>query len=309
MKKISIVSYTYNEEGNIQKFYDEVKAILHSLPQYDFEIIVADNCSTDQTEKILRKIASDDPNFKVILNARNFGHLRSPFNAVLAGTGDAVIALPSDLQIPTSIIPKLIKQWEKGADVVCAIAEESEEATHMWMLRTFFYKFMNLVSELPHIEHFTGSGLYSSRFMEALRKFEEPYPYIRGLVSEIGFNQAKVFYKKAEREKGKTKNNYYTLYDCAVTGLLNHSKLPMRLTSLFGWAVAFFSLLISIGYLIAKLLMWNSFELGQAPLLIGLFFIAAVQLISIGMLGEYAIAINAQTKKRPMVVEKERINF
>lgn len=309
MKTISISSSAYNEEGNILNFYNRIVAVFDKLPEYGFEIIVADNNSTDNTVKLLREIALSDVRFKVILNSNNFGHLRSPFNALLATSGDAVITLPSDLQIPPEIIPELIKKWEDGYEIVCSQYSGAKEGMVVALARKFYYFLMKKFSETPQLANFTGSGLYDRKFVEALKKYNEPYPYLRGLVGEIGFRQTIIQCRKENRVAGKTKNNFYTLYDLAITGLLYHSKIPMRITSLVGWTVAFFSLICAFGYFFAKLLFWNSFSMGIAPLIIGMFFISAVQLISIGVIGEYAIAILTQTKNKPHVIERERINF
>lgn len=308
-KIISVSSSAYNEEGNIRNFYNRIVSVFDNLPDYDFEIVVADNNSTDDTVRLMREIASSDYRFKVILNSNNFGHLRSPFNALLSTTGEAVITLPSDLQIPPEIIPELIKKWEDGYEVVCTLYNGAKEGWVIASARKFYYSLMKKFSETPHIANFTGSGLYDRKFVEALKMYNEPYPYLRGMVGEIGFRQTAIHCKKEKRTSGKTKNNFYTLYDLAITGLLYHSKFPMRMTTFAGGAVAFLSIICGMGYFTAKLLFWNSFSLGIAPLIIGMFFLAAIQLISIGVIGEYAIAILTQTKNKPHVIERERINF
>jgi polyisoprenyl-phosphate glycosyltransferase len=308
-KKISISSSAYNEEGNVENFYNRIVAVFKTLPNYDFEIIVADNNSSDNTSSLLRQLASSDNRLKVILNSNNFGHLRSPFNALLSTSGDAVITLPSDLQIPPEIIPELLEKWEEGYEVVSSVYGGAKEGIFTALARKTYYHLMKKFSETPHISNFTGSGLYDRKFVEALKKYNEPYPYLRGLVGEIGFRQTKIYCKKENRVSGKTKNNFYTLYDLAITGMLYHSKVPMRITLFAGWIVALGSFLVAIGYLLAKLLFWNFFTIGIAPLIIGMFFLASIQLIAIGIVGEYAIAILTQTKNKPHVIERERINF
>ena len=308
-RTISISSSAFNEEGNIDSYYERIVSVFNGLPGYDFEIVIADNNSTDDTELKLRKIAASDKRFKVILNSNNFGQLRSPVNALLACSGDAVISLPSDLQIPPEIIPELVKKWEEGYDVVYTVYAGSKEGLFTTLGRKFYYFLMKKFSETTHISNFTGSGLYDRKFVEALRKYKEPYPYLRGLVGEIGFKQASVTCKKEKRVSGKTKNNFYTLYDLAITGLLYHSKVPMRISLFIGWTIAFLSIMCAFGYLIAKLVFWDKFLLGTAPLIIGMFFLGAIQLISVGIVGEYAIAILTQTKNKPLVIERERINF
>jgi glycosyltransferase involved in cell wall biosynthesis len=309
MKKISVVSITYNEEKNVQNLYNAVLSVFEQLPQYDYEFIVADNCSTDNTLEILRKLAKQNEKFKVIVNANNFGATRSQFNALLAASGDAIIIIPADLQVPPAIFPELLKKWEEGYEVVCATYKSPQKSFFIMGLRKLYYVIMDKFSETPHIANFTGPGLYDKRFLAALRKYTEPNPYLRGLVGEIGFKQTTVSYTKMQRVAGVSKYKLYAMYDVAVTGIVNHSKIPMRLTSFLGWIVAFFSILCGIGYFIVKLLLWDSFSLGMAPLVIGMFFLAAVQLLSIGVLGEYIVAILAQTKNKPHVIERERINF
>jgi glycosyltransferase involved in cell wall biosynthesis len=309
MKKISVVSITFNEGENVENLYNAVLNVFEHLPQYDYEFIVADNCSTDNTLEILRKLAKQNNKFKVIVNANNYGGPRSQFNALLASSGDATIVIPADLQVPPEIFPNLLKKWEEGYEVVCATYKSQKDNFFINGLREFFYKLMDKFSETPHIANFTGPGLYDKRFLDALRKYTEPNPYLRGLVGEIGFKQTTVSYTKMRRVAGVSKYKLYAMYDIAVTGIVSHSKAPMRLTTFLGWIVAFFSILFGIGYFIAKLLLWKSFSLGIAPLVIGMFFLAAVQLVSIGVLGEYVVAILIQTKNKPHVIERERINF
>jgi len=309
MKKISVISGCYNEEGNLQEFYDRLMTVFNSLPDYTFEIIIADNCSTDRSREILRGLAAKDPRFKVILNANNFGHIRSPFNALLQSTGDAVVALSSDLQDPPEMIGEFVKQWEAGYQAVCGVKPTSLENPVVFRMRRFYYWLLASISETPQIQNFTGFGLYDRIVINALRKFNEPYPYFRGLISEIGFKRIEVPFQQAARRHGKTKNNWFTLYDMAMTGFVNHTKLPLRLAAFFGFILAFLSLLVAIGYFIYKLLYWQTFSLGLAPMVIGLFFFSSVQLIFIGLLGEYIGAIWTQVKNKPLVIEEERLNF
>jgi len=309
MKKISIVTGCFNEEGNLQEFYDRIVAVFKQLPAYTYEIIVADNCSTDRSREILRDIAVQDRQFKVILNANNFGHIRSPFNAMLQATGDAVVLLCSDLQEPPEVILDFVKHWEEGYQVVCGVKPKSRENPLMFQIRRLYYWLLASCSETPQIRNFTGFGLYDRRVVDAIKKFHEPYPYLRGLVCEVGFTRIEVPFIQAERKHGKTKNNFFTLYDMAMTGFVNHTKLPLRLAAFIGFFLAFLSLLVALGYLICKLLFWQTFSLGLAPLMIGLFFFASVQLIFIGIIGEYIGAIWTHVKNKPLVIEDERINF
>ncbi|MFZ4396501.1 MAG: glycosyltransferase family 2 protein [Kiritimatiellia bacterium] len=309
MKMISIVSGCYNEEGNLGEFYNRIVAVFRQLPGYTYEIILADNCSTDRSREILRTLAAKDPQFKVILNANNFGHIRSPYNAMLQATGDAVVMLCSDLQEPPEMILDFVKQWEAGYQVVCGVKPKSREHPLMFQVRRFYYWLLASCSETSQIRNFTGFVLYDRKVINAVKKFHEPYPYFRGLVSEIGFKRIEVPFVQAARKHGKTKNNFFTLYDMAMTGFVNHTKLPLRLAAFAGFLLSVLSLLVAVGYLVYKLLFWNTFNLGLAPLVIGLFFFSSVQLIFIGIIGEYIGAIWTQVKNKPLVIEDERINF
>lgn len=309
MKKISIVTGCFNEEGNLQEFYDRIVAVFKQRPAYAYEIIVADNCSTDLSREILRGLAVNDRQFKVILNANNFGHIRSPFNAMLQATGDAVVLLCSDLQEPPELILDFVRHWEAGYQVVCGVKPKSRENPLMFQIRRLYYWLLASCSETPQIRNFTGFGLYDRRVVDAIKTFHEPYPYLRGLVGEVGFKRIEVPFIQAERKHGKTKNNFFTLYDMAMTGFVNHTKLPLRLAAFVGFFLAFLSLLVALGYLIYKLLFWQTFNLGLAPLVIGLFFFTSVQLIFIGIIGEYIGAVWTHVKNKPLVIEDERINF
>jgi glycosyltransferase involved in cell wall biosynthesis len=309
MKTISIISGCYNEEGNLQEFHDRIVAVLKKFPQYAYEIIIADNCSTDNSRAIIRQIAEQDKQFKAIFNANNFGHIRSPYNALLQASGDAVVILCSDLQEPPELIEAFIQKWEEGYRVVCGVKPKSKENPLMFLVRRIYYRLLSSCSEIHQIQNFTGFGLYDRKVIEALRKYHEPYPYFRGLISEIGFKRAEVPFVQAARKHGKTKNNFITLYDMAMTGFVNHTKLPLRLAAFLGFVVAGLSLIAAIVYFIYKLLYWNQFNVGLAPLVIGVFFFSSVQLIFIGIIGEYIGAIWTQVKNKPLVIEEERINF
>jgi len=309
MKKISVVSSCFNEEGNLQEFYERIVKTFKSLQGVTYEIIIADNCSTDRSREILREIAVQDRQFKVIMNANNFGHIRSPFNALLQSTGDAVVFLCSDLQEPPELIVDFVKQWENGYKIVCGVKPKSRENFLMFKVRCFYYWLLASCADTPQIQNFTGFGLYDRKVIEAIRQFKEPYPYFRGLVSEIGFKRIEVPFVQAARRSGTSKNNFFTLYDMAMTGFVNHTKLPLRLAIFFGFFIAFLSFLTAIGYFIYKLIFWDNFKLGLAPIVIGLFFFSSVQLIFIGIIGEYIGAIWTQVKNKPLVIEEERINF
>ncbi|MBO7328849.1 MAG: glycosyltransferase family 2 protein [Lentisphaeria bacterium] len=309
-KVISIATGCWNEKENIPLFYERCRAELARHPEYDYEFVVSDNLSTDGTREVLREIAAKDPKFKVILNANNFGHIRSPFNALLNASGDAVVWMCSDLQEPPELIGEFIRKWQEGNKVVAGVRSGTKASLLMEFFRKCYYSLLaKSSSECAVIPKFTGFGLYDRCVIEALKKFHDPYPYFRGLVSEIGFKRAEVPFVQEKRKHGKTKNNFFTLYDMAMTGFVNHTKLPLRLAVFSGFFIAFISLLVALGYFIYKCLNWDSFQVGMAPLVIGLFFFSAVQLIFIGILGEYIGAIYTQVKNKPLVIEEERINF
>ena len=309
-KVISITSSCWNEVDNIPLFYQRCKAELAKHPQYDYEFIVEDNLSTDGTREILREIAAKDPKFKVILNANNFGHIRSPFNALLNASGDVVFNLCSDLQEPPEMLSEFLKKYEEGYKVVAGVRSGTKASLVLEFFRKCYYSLLaKTSSDAQVIPKFTGFGLYDRCFIDALKKFNDPYPYFRGLVSEIGFKRTEVPFVQEKRKFGKTKNNFFTLYDMAMTGFVNHTKLPLRMAAFSGFVIAFMSLLAALGYFIYKCCNWNSFQVGMAPLVIGLFFFSAVQLVFIGILGEYIGAIYTQVKNKPLVIEEERINF
>lgn len=309
MKLISIVTPCFNEEQNVENLYLQVKSVFDTLPEYRYEHIFIDNNSTDQTVEILREICKRDFKVKMIVNVRNFGHIRSPYYGVLQSYGDAVIPIVADLQDPPTMIVDFISKWEDGFKIVIGIKKQSKENKIMFMIRKIFYNIIFKISETEQIKNFTGFGLYDKQFIEILRTLDEPYPYFRGLITELGFNRTEITYTQPAREKGKTKNNFYTLYDIAMLGFVSHSKLPLRLASFIGFGVSTLSFLIAIIYLVYKLVFWNNFSVGMAPLVIGIFFFAGVQLFFLGIIGEYIGAIFTQVKKRPLVIEKERINF
>lgn len=309
MKKISIVSGCYNEEENLPILLTQLRAVVAKHPEYEFEIIVIDNASTDRSAEVLRKEAAQDPRVKVILNARNFGHIRSPYYGMLQANGDAVIYLASDLQDPPELISSFLEKWSEGFKAVVAIKNESEETPLFFLLRRTYYKLVNRLAEIDTIQNYTGFGLYDRQIIDICRQVADPYPYFRGLIAEIGLPTAKIPYVQPVRKRGITKNNFYTLYDIAMLGITNHSKVPLRLATMVGFAMSILSFLFAVGYLAYKLLYWNAFTLGLAPLIIGLFFFGSVQLFFIGILGEYIGSIHTQVLNRPLVVERERINF
>ena len=308
-KTVTVVCGCFNEVDNIDEWHKRVVALFDGLPEYELDMIIIDNASSDGTVERLRDIAARDHRVKVILNARNFGHVRSPYHAFLQATGDAVIAMASDLQDPPEIIPDLLRQWEAGHSIVVGVKEQSEEASFFFFLRRAYYKIVERFAEISTIQNFTGFGLYDQRVIGICRQVNDPYPYFRGLVAEIGLPLAKVPFKQAVRHRGLTKNNFYSLYDLGMLGLTNHSKVPLRLAAMLGFAMAAFSFVVGLIYLVYKLLFWQQFAVGIAPVVIGLFLFSSVQLFFIGVVGEYIGSMHTQIMNRPHVIERERINF
>ena len=309
MKLISIVTNCYNEELNVKYMYQNVKKIFQNLKIYNYEHIFIDNSSNDGTVNILREIAGNDKNVRVILNTRNFGQIRSATYGLFQASGDAVIHIVSDFQDPPEMIKDFIDKWEEGYKVVIGVKSKSKESFLFSALRTFYYNLINRLSDTELIKHFTGFGLYDKKVIDIIRKLDDPYPYFRGLISEIGFEIAKIEYEQPPRGKGHSKHNFYSLYDIAILGITSHSKVPLRLATFTGFLVSFSSFIVGVFYLIYKLVFWDRFDVGIAPLVIGIFFFAAVQLFFIGMIGEYIGSIHTQVLKRPLVIEKERINL
>lgn len=309
MKKlISIVTPTFNEEENIKELCEAVSLEIKKT-NYDYEHIIIDNSSTDNTINILKELAKRDEKLKVIINSRNFGHVRSPVHGLLQSKGSAAILMMSDFQDPIELIPKYISEWEKGFEVVLGQKNSSDENFIKHFLKSLFYKFAKKISDTPLLMNTTGSGLIDRRVIEVLKSIDDPYPYFRGLIPEITENIKLISYHQPKRKKGKTKNNFYTLYDLGILGIIKHSKFPLRIMTFFGFIFSIISLLIALAYLIFKLIYWDSFELGIAPIIIGIFLLAFFQIFLSGFIGEYVMSILTQTRKLPLVIEKERINF
>jgi polyisoprenyl-phosphate glycosyltransferase len=285
-----------------------ITAVMATQP-YDYEHICIDNCSTDGTVKKIKEIATRDKRVKLIVNARNFGHIKSPYYGILQSRGDACILIASDLQDPPEMIAEFIKKWEEGFKTVLAVKPESEESSIMFFLRKAYYRFITKISEVPLVPNATGAGLFDRAVIDILRNIQDSYPYFRGLLCEIGFPIALVPFKQPRRQRGVTKNNFYTLYDIAMLGITNHSKVPLRLMAMSGFLLSFLSLIVAFIFFVAKLLYWDSFQLGTAPILIGIFFFGAIQAFFIGVLGEYIGSIHTQVRNMPLVVEMERVNF
>lgn len=310
-KHISVLTPCYNEEGNVRNLVKAIGDIFATMPQYTYEHVFIDNHSTDSTVAILRETARENKNVKVILNARNFGHIRSPFYGMMQCTGDAVISVVADFQDPPEMIGKFLQKWEEGYSIVIGVKKKSKENPLMFAIRKFFYNLLAGMADSGEqpVKNFTGFGLYDQKFIEVMRSLDDPYPYFRGLITELGFDRYEFEYVQPQRAAGKTKNNFFTLYDIAMLGFTNHSKLPLRLSAFIGFFSAMVSLLVALGYLVYKLIFWTRFDAGVAPLVIGLFFFSSVQLFFIGIIGEYIGAIHTQVRKRPLVIEKERLNF
>ncbi len=309
MKLISVTAGCYNEEQNVELLYDRLRKVFEQLPNYNYEIIIIDNASTDNTVAILKQLAKKDKNLRVIVNNRNFGATRSCYHAFLLARGDAVIPMAADLQDPPELIPEMVRLWEQGEQVIMAVKTQSEESQLMFFLRTIYYKSLNAMANIELIEHVTGFGLYDKRVLIELRKLSDTYPYFRGLIAELGFRPYKIPFVQPQRKFGKSRYSWFDLYDMAMVGLTSHSIVPMRMATIMGFFLAIVSLLVALFYLLYKLIFWRSFAVGIAPLLIGMFGMFSVQLMFIGLLGEYIGASHRQVLNRPLVVEKERINF
>lgn len=310
MKKISIVTACYNEEENVKKLYNAVKKIMDStLKQYKYEHLFIDNSSVDNTVSILKKLAKKDKNVKIIVNSRNFGHIRSPVYALLQADGDAVISLVADFQDPPELIPELVQKWEKGNETVLAIKKASKENKLLYKLRCWYYQILSHLSETKIFKNFTGFGLYDRKVMDALKQMNDPYPFFRGMIAEVGYNVAHIEYVQPQRERGYTKNHFYSLYDMAILGIISNSKIPLRLAIFVGFIASFSSIIIGLGYFIAKLFYWEQISFGIAPLIILSTFIFSILLFFIGIIGEYIGAIYTQVLNRPLIYERERINF
>ena len=310
MKKISVLIPCYNEAENVGPISRAVTEILEKeLPQYDYELVFIDNDSTDGTRDIIRGLCADNPRIKAILNARNFGQFNSPFYGMLQVTGDCVIEMVADFQDPVEMIPKYIHEWEKGYKIVIGIKTSSKENRLMYWLRSCYYKTIKKLSDVEQIEHFTGSGLYDREFIEVLRSLDDPTPFLRGIVAELGYRRKEIPYEQPRRRAGKTHNNFYRLYDAAMLSVTSYTKAGLRLATIFGSICAVVSMIIALVYLVMKLIWWDRFPAGMAPMLIGMLFLGSVQLFFIGFLGEYIMSINQRVMKRPLVIEEERINF
>ena len=309
MKLISIVTACFNEEPNVTEVYERVRAAMQKCPCYRYEHIFIDNSSTDRTVDLLKGIAAVDPNVKVIVNARNVGPIRSSMHALMQAQGDAVIGIVADLQDPPELIPELIERWESGYAMVLCVKRTSQENPLVFWIRRKYYQAIATLSSVRTFENFTGFGLYDRKVIEAVRSFDDPYPYFRGIIAEIGLPFCEVPYDQPRRKRGLTKNSLYALYDMAMLAITQLSRVPLRFVTFMGFMSSFLCVFAGFVYFIYKLAFWNSFSLGIAPLVIGMFLFASVQLLALGIIGEYVGSIYTQVQKRPYVIERERINF
>ncbi|MCG2711852.1 MAG: glycosyltransferase family 2 protein [Candidatus Omnitrophica bacterium] len=310
MNKISVVTPCYNEEENVEELYMKVRAIFRELKGYNYEHIFIDNASQDKTVLILKGLAREDKNLKIIVNIKNFGHIRSPYYGLLQAKGDAVIFMAADFQDPPELIKAFLSKWEEGYKIVIGVKNKSEENPVMFGIRRLYYFLIKKFSDgVTQIENFTGFGLYDRTFIDILKNLNEPYPYLRGLVADFGMEQAEVKFVQPKRKKGVSQNNFYTLFDVAMLGFVSYSMVPLRIATFFGFFASAISFLMAIIYFIYKIIFWSRFQLGVAPIIIGFFFLFSIQLFFIGIIGEYVGAVFTQVKGRPLVIEKERINF
>lgn len=309
MRLISVITPCFNEEQNVREVYEQIKKVFDDLQGYTYEHIFIDNASRDKTVDILKEIAKTDKRVKVIVNARNFGHIRSPSHAIRQAAGDAVIGIVADLQDPPHLIKEFIKKWEEGYKVVMAVKKDSHESGIMFWLRSLYYRVLRRLSDTEMVPNFYGFGMFDRSVIDIINSLDDPYPYLRGLIAEIGFESAKIEYVQPKRKRGITKNNFFSLYDLAMLGLTSHSKVPLRLATMLGFLSSAVCLLAALFYFVYSFLYWSSFSVGMGPVVIGIFFVASVQLFFLGIVGEYVGSIHTQVLRRPLVVEKERINF
>lgn len=310
MKKISVMIPCYNEEENVEPISKAIIDVFKTqLSNYDYEILFIDNDSQDKTREILRRMCEEDKHIKAIFNAKNFGQFNSPYYGMLQTTGDCTISMVCDFQDPVEMIPKYVAEWEKGYKIVIGIKTSSKENKLLYWFRSMYYKFIKKFSEVDQIEHFTGSGLYDKEFINVLRDLKDPTPFLRGIVAELGYKRKEIEYEQPKRRAGKTSNNFLRLYDAAMLSITSYTKIGLRICSFIGIIIGGISFIIGLVYLIMKLTHWNQFAVGMAPMLISVFFLGAVQLFFIGLIGEYIMSINVRVMNRPLVIEEERINF
>lgn len=309
-KTISVMIPCYNEEENARPIYEAVRDELKkSCSNYDYEILFIDNKSTDRTREIIREICNEDKNVKAILNSKNFGQFNSPYYGIINTSGDCTITICADFQDPVEMIPKFVAEWEKGYKIVIGKKTRSKESKIMYFLRGCYYKIIRKMSSVEMIEQFTGFGLYDKSFVKTLRELGDPTPFIRGIVAELGPERKEIEYEQPQRRAGKTHNNFVSLYDAAMLSFTSYTKTGMRVATFLGVFFAMLSVIAGIGLGIAKLILWNSFSLGQLPVILAVFFMGGIQLGFSGFLGEYILTMNTRIMNRPLVIEEERLNF
>jgi glycosyltransferase involved in cell wall biosynthesis len=308
-KLVSLVSPCFNEQDNVEELYRRACGVMAQLPQYDFEYVIIDNASTDRTVEKLKAIAARDPRVRIIVNMRNFGHLRSPYWGIIQTRGDVTVYFASDLQDPPELIPQFLAAWEEGFKIVLAVKPVSQTNPLVHWLRKAYYRLLDRISEVALVKDATGFGLYDRAVLDLVRQINDPYPFLRGLICELGFPIKTIAFSQPRRQRGITKNNFYTLYDMAMLGIVSHSVVPIRLAAMFGFVTGFLSILVALVFLVLKLTLWSRFPVGVAPIVIGMFFMFGVVLLFIGILGEYIASIHNYVRNRPVVVERERVNF
>jgi dolichol-phosphate mannosyltransferase len=309
MKKISIISPTFNEEENILVLYSQVCEVIDKLPQYDFELLYIDNASVDKTSEYLRNLAAADSRVKVIFNNRNFGHIRSPYWGILQTSGDATIYLAADLQDPPSLIPEFIRIWEAGSQIVLAVKPASQTGFVMHFLRKQYYKLLDVISEVKIVNNSTGFGLYDKCVLDEIRRIGDPYPFLRGLICELGYTITTIPFMQPKRYRGISKNNFFTLYDIAMLGIVRHSAIPIRLVGIVGFFTSGICFLLASVFFMLKLIWWDRFPMGYAPMMILISFMFGIIMAAVGLIGEYIYSIHRYVQNRPIIVERERINF
>ena len=310
MKTISIVVPCYNEEENVIPLSRAITALFEKeLADYRYELSFIDNDSRDRTRELLRGLCQSDPDIKAIFNAKNFGQFNSPYYAMLQTSGDCTILMAADFQDPVEMIPQYVREWESGYKIVIGIKKSSQENKFMYWLRGCYYKLIKKLSDVEQIEQFTGFGLYDAKFIQVLRGLNDPTPFLRGIVAELGFKRKEIPYEQPLRRAGKTSNNFYRLYDAAMLSITSYTKVGLRLATIFGSICAGLSMVVALVYLVMKLIWWDRFPAGMAPMLIGMLFLGSIQIFFIGLLGEYIMSINQRVMKRPLVIEEERLNF
>lgn len=310
MKTISVMIPCYNEEENVRAITEAVRSEIQAeLPAYDYEIVIIDNKSRDNTRAIIRELCAEDPHIRAIFNMKNFGQFNSPFYGLTQCTGDCVISICADFQDPVELIPDMVHQWEQGHKVICMVKTQSEESKLMYWARECYYRLIKKMSDVEQIRQFTGFGLYDRQFIQVLRDLKDPMPFIRGIVAEYAPDHLEIPYTQPQRRAGKTHNNFYTLYDAAMLSFTSYTKAGLRIITFGGFVIAGLSFLVALIYLVMKLINWYGFNAGMAPIVIGVFLMGGLQLAALGFIGEYILTINQRVMNKPLVIEEERLNF